>query len=151
MTTTVVTNPTTPLLTDLPSMTDARLWGEALARDMNLYRSGRLAWEHLSPSCILYGPPGTGKTMFAEALAATCGIPLVAASLPAYRDPRDVMADGTLDGLAKTFALALKHAPSICFIDRIDFLRRLQAASRLGLAIATCLGLPLHELLLSSK
>ncbi len=113
-----VTNPTEPLLSDLSGMAEARLWGEALAHDMDLYRSGRLAWEHLSSSCILYGPSGTGKALFARALAATCGVPLVSANLPVCRDLRQVISSP--EGLQKLYALALKNAPSICFIDRID-------------------------------
>ena len=72
-------------MADLAGMTEARQWGEATARDLALYKQGKLAWKDIDPGCLLYGPPGTGKTTYAKALAATCGVPLVATSFSEWQ------------------------------------------------------------------
>src|SRR3546814_11958652 len=68
-------------LADLHGLGEARIWGEALARDLHQYMRGRLRWEDVDCGVLISGPTGVGKTMFAGALARTCDCPLVSASL----------------------------------------------------------------------
>jgi hypothetical protein len=72
--------PKGPRLADLHGMSAAKTWGEALAQDLEDYIAGRITWSEVDPGALLHGDPGTGKTMFAKALAATCGVPLIATS-----------------------------------------------------------------------
>ncbi|CAA7627221.1 AAA family ATPase [Magnetospirillum sp. UT-4] len=105
-------------LDHLHGMNEARTWGMMLAKDLDEYRSGRIPWAALDKGCLLYGPPGTGKTTFARALAGSCGIPLVSASLAQWQ------AAGHLGDLLKsmraTFDAAKAAAPAILFVDEVD-------------------------------
>src|SRR3546814_20684641 len=56
-------------LADLHGLGEARIWGEALARDLHQYMRGRLRWEDVDCGVLISGPTGVGKTMFARALA----------------------------------------------------------------------------------
>ena len=68
-------------LDSMGGMAEAIMWGKALAKDLADYRDGKLDWSHIDRGVLLSGAPGTGKTTFAQALAGTCGVPLVASSL----------------------------------------------------------------------
>lgn len=54
--------------------------GRALKRDINEHKAGRLSRRMVDRGVLLEGVPGTEKTSFVRALAADCGIPLVATS-----------------------------------------------------------------------
>ncbi|MDF1600880.1 AAA family ATPase [Mesorhizobium sp. YIM 152430] len=107
-----------PLLDDLVGMGEAEEWGRELARDLADWKQGRISWSDVDRGILLSGPPGCGKTMFAKALANTCGVELISGSLARWQ------AAGYLNALLKSmreaFATAKEKAPSILFIDEID-------------------------------
>jgi cell division protease FtsH len=70
-----------PTLDRLHGMDEAIALGIAVVSDLKEYMAGKLSWSHVSgQACLLSGPPGCGKTLFARALAASCGVPLVTGS-----------------------------------------------------------------------
>jgi adenylate kinase family enzyme len=105
-------------LDDMHGMKEAVDWGKGLAEDLRLYRTGLLQWNDIDRGIVLCGPPGTGKTTFGRALATTCGVPLISASLA------DWQARGHLGDLLKamkaSFDEARKSAPCILLVDEID-------------------------------
>lgn len=106
------------LLENLHGYGAARTWGLQLATDLNLWQRKKLAWSDVDRGLLLSGPPGVGKTIFARALANTCGVNFVATSVAQWQ------ADGhlgdTLKAMRKEFAKASVDAPSILFIDELD-------------------------------
>lgn len=115
-----VLRPTKPLLSDLAGMPEAGEWGKGLARDLESYGQKRIAWKDVDPGALLCGPPGTGKTTFAQALAATCKIPLVATSYTNWQQSKSGHLGNVLAAMEKDFATARKQAPCILFIDELD-------------------------------
>ncbi|CAN7330655.1 AAA family ATPase [Rhizobium sp. LjRoot98] len=105
-------------LEDMHGYGAAKDWGLQLARDLQDWKDGKIAWSDVDTGLLLSGPPGTGKTIFAKALAETCGSHLVAASLGQWQ------ASGHLGDLLrrmrKDFDTAKEKAPSILFIDELD-------------------------------
>ena len=115
-----ILRPVPPRLEDLCGMTDARLWGEALARDLQHYIARRIPWSQVPRGVLVHGRPGTGKTIFAKALAATCNVPLLATSYSVWQRRNDGHLGDVLRAMNDDFKLAKKHAPCILFIDEIE-------------------------------
>jgi DNA polymerase III delta prime subunit len=112
----------TPPLQDLAGYGDAKDWGLALAADVQAWRRGDLAWP-LSSAAILSGPPGTGKSLFAKALAISCGTPIVVTSVGAWFSKNE----GNLGDVIQAAQAAWDSARAIAssggvtlFIDEID-------------------------------
>ncbi|CCF18704.1 Putative cell division protein precursor [Pseudorhizobium banfieldiae] len=107
-----------PTLRELNGFGEATEWGLELALDLADYKSGKIGWQDVDTGVLLSGPPGTGKTMFADALARTCNVPMVFASSAQWQ------AAGHLNDFLKamnfSFDEAASKAPCILFIDEID-------------------------------
>lgn len=72
-------------LAQMRGMDEAVDWGMALVRDLAEYREGKLPWSAVDRGALLTGPSGTGKSTFAQALAGSCGVPLVTGSLSKWQ------------------------------------------------------------------
>ncbi|MGO7910627.1 AAA family ATPase [Rhizobium ruizarguesonis] len=107
-----------PRLEDLVGYGEAKAWGMSLAGDMRAWKEGKLAWTDVDRGLLLSGPPGTGKTMFAGALARSCGAHLVATSVARWQAAGHL--DDTLKAMLKCFEEAIVHKPSILFVDEFD-------------------------------
>lgn len=105
-------------LDDLCGYGAAADWGKALSRDIQAYRRGELAWREVDRGILLSGPPGVGKTLFARALAGSCGAHFSASSLAEWQAAGHL--GDLLKSMRKTFSNALQSAPSILLLDEID-------------------------------
>jgi ATP-dependent Zn protease len=110
--------PAAVTLGNLYGMDEAVAWGKALATDLAAYRAGILTWSAMDRGALLYGPPGTGKTIFSKALAASCRVPLIAASLAAWQGKGHL--GDLLKAMIGTFEQAARMKPCILFIDEMD-------------------------------
>lgn len=93
-------------------------WGCDLAFDLEEFRAGRIQWEEVDSGVLISGPPGSGKTMFAGALARTCGVPLVYGSVSSWQTAGAL--DDHLKAMRASFEEAKAKAPAILFIDEVD-------------------------------
>ncbi|CAH1690575.1 Cell division protein FtsH [Hyphomicrobiales bacterium] len=109
-----------PSLSELTGYGAAKDWGLTLAKDLQAYRRGDVAWAELSTAALLHGAPGTGKTLFASALARTCGVPIVTTSLGQLFAGTDGYLNSVIKSLDQVFRSARNQAPSVLFIDEID-------------------------------
>ncbi|CDZ67996.1 ATP-dependent zinc metalloprotease FtsH [Neorhizobium galegae bv. orientalis] len=107
-----------PTLETLAGYGEARTWGLQLARDLAEWKNGAIDWEDVDRGALLHGPPGCGKTIYASALARSCGVPLLTASAAQWQ------AKGHLGDMLKAMRLffenASKEAPCIAFLDEVD-------------------------------
>ncbi|PDS43163.1 ATP-dependent hydrolase [Rhizobium anhuiense] len=107
-----------PRLEQLVGYGDAKTWGLSLAQDIRAWHDGKLSWSDVDRGLLLSGAPGTGKTMFAGALARSCGAHLVATSIARWQAAGRL--DDTLKAMHRSFDEAISHKPSILFIDEFD-------------------------------
>ncbi len=105
-------------LEDMEGYGDATIWGLELVKDLDDWRAGTISWDDVDKGVLLSGPPGTGKTIFAKALAASCGATLVATSYAQWQ-AKGYLND-FLKGMQKSFRDARNSAPAILFLDEID-------------------------------
>ncbi|WCK03301.1 AAA family ATPase [Agrobacterium tumefaciens] len=96
----------------------AKDWGLDLAKDLKDWRLGLIGWDDVDRGLLLSGPPGVGKTIYARALARSCGVPLIAASYAKWQS-RGYLND-FLKAMQRSFEDAKARAPSILFIDEVD-------------------------------
>ncbi|KQS91061.1 hypothetical protein ASG42_11255 [Rhizobium sp. Leaf391] len=113
-----VDDPTGPRLEQLSGYGEAQDWGLDLAKDLQLYKAGRLNWSQMPKGLLLSGPPGCGKTTYAQALARTCGVKLTTGSYGEWAAGHGQT--DLLKKMRKTFERAAVQAPCILFIDEID-------------------------------
>ncbi|BAR47160.1 MULTISPECIES: AAA family ATPase [Methylobacterium] len=92
-------------LDELHGCREAVAYGREVIRDLQAWRDGA-PWSSVSDGALVSGPPGTGKTLFAQALAASAGIPLVAASLGQWQSADQAHLGTTLRAMRATFAEA---------------------------------------------
>lgn len=109
-----------PTLDRLHGLDEAVAWGRMLAQDIAAYEAGTLPWSAVDRGCMLSGPPGVGKTLFARALAATCGVALISGSYSEWLGSGAAHQGDLLKSMRKAFADARAQAPAILFIDEID-------------------------------
>lgn len=93
-------------------------WGRDLAIDLADYKAGRIQWEDVDSGVLISGPPGSGKTMFAAALAKTCGIPVIYGSVSEWQTAGAL--DNHLKAMRVSFEEAKAEAPAILFVDEVD-------------------------------
>lgn len=93
-------------------------WGRDIAIDLSDYKAGRIQWQEVDSGVLISGPPGSGKTMFAGALAKSCGVPLIYGSVSAWQMAGAL--DEHLKAMRASFDAATAKAPAILFIDEVD-------------------------------
>ena len=103
-------------------MGKAKEWGERWMADIRDYRDGKIPWSDVDSGLLLHGVPGTGKTLFAQALARSVDVPLVATSFSAWQGSGKGYLGDCLSAMRKSFAEAMRVAPSILFVDEFDAL-----------------------------
>jgi ATP-dependent Zn protease len=112
--------PKGPRVDELHGMEEATGWAKALAQDLSDWIAGKIAWSDVDPGVLIHGMPGTGKNLFAQALAATCGLPLISTSYAQWQRSRSGHMGDVLAAMHEAFELAKQHAPSILFIDEFE-------------------------------
>ncbi len=110
--------PWEPRIEDLEGYGDAKQWALDLIVDLNDWRQDRIRWDDVSSGLLLSGPPGTGKTMFAAALARSCGANFIATSSAQWQS-RGHLGD-MLKAMRGSFLQAELDGPTILLLDEID-------------------------------
>ncbi len=105
-------------LEDLPGYASLKPWARSLIEDLARERSGEIGWQDVDRGVLIHGPPGTGKTFFASALARSCGIPLVTASVSKWQSAGHL--GNLLAAMNATFEKARSQQPAILFLDELD-------------------------------
>jgi len=111
-----------PPLEALAGYGEAKDWGLSLVREIARYRTGKIGLVDLPRGLLLSGPPGCGKTLFAQALARSAGLPIVATSAATWISSGDGHLGDAIKALRKDFDDARALKPAILFIDEADAL-----------------------------
>lgn len=111
-----------PPLESLAGYGEAKTWGLRLVREVARYRAGEIKLVDLPRGLLLSGPPGTGKTLFAQALARSAGLPIVATSAANWISAGDGHLGDAIKAMRADFDAARALLPAIIFIDEVDAL-----------------------------
>lgn len=93
-------------------------WARNLASDLDAWRRGAIPWSEIDAGLLLSGPSGVGKSMFAKAVAKSCGMSLMASSLAQWQS-RGHLGD-LLQAMRATFEEAAAKAPCVLLLDEFD-------------------------------
>ncbi|MBY5439069.1 AAA family ATPase [Rhizobium leguminosarum] len=107
-----------PRIENLAGYGKAADWALELADDISAWRHGSIDWSDVDSGLLLSGPPGGGKTLFASAVARSCGAAFFAASSGQWQAQGHL--GDMLRAMRKSFRDAIAAAPSILFIDEFD-------------------------------
>jgi cell division protease FtsH len=107
-----------PRLEDLHGYGDAKQWGLDLAVDIKEWREGKIRWSDVDTGLLLSGPSGTGKTLFAAALAESCGATFISTSVAQWQANGHL--GDLLKAMRKTFKEAADSVPCVLFLDEFD-------------------------------
>ncbi|MGO7981448.1 AAA family ATPase [Rhizobium johnstonii] len=110
--------PWEPRIEDLEGYGDAKQWALDLIVDLKDWREDRIRWDDVSSGLLLSGPPGTGKTMFAAALARSCGANFIATSSAQWQSKGHL--GDMLRAMRRSFNEAELNGPTVLLIDEID-------------------------------
>lgn len=110
--------PWEPTIEQLAGYGKAADWAATLVEDIAAWRQGEIEWQDVDAGLLISGPPGCGKTLFAGAVARSCGATLITVSSAQWQSKGHL--GDMLRAMRKSFKEAIDSAPSILFIDEFD-------------------------------
>lgn len=110
--------PWEPKIEELAGYGRATEWALTLVEDVAAWRQGEIDWHDVDAGLLMSGPPGCGKTLFAGAVARSCGATLITVSSAQWQANGHL--GDMLRAMRKSFKQAIENAPSILFIDEFD-------------------------------